>query len=502
MSSIKFILTALAIFLLSNSFLFCQQEIEKQILKGLDACYNFDWNQADQTFKNIIEKYPDDPRGYHFESSIYLWYYLGGNNKDDLDSFEKYSDLTLEKGDALLDKNEKNEMALYFLGANYNYRAIAFGKAGNFLDAAWATKKSETYLNQSLEINPARTDAYLGLGLYNFAIAQIPASFKWALNLVGISGEKDLGVKYLETVAEGGKYAKVEAKYYLAQIDMDFLIDYESSAAILKKLIRKYPGNILFNYSYAVLLMKQRKLTEANKLLVKVIKVGDKQFNQITSFSYFLKGDINFRNNQLDSAKTYYLHFLDQADNNDYAGIASYRLAICYEATGEREEAVKYFEKAQNGNMDLDDDIYAKRKGEMYAKRTLSSLELNLIFDYNMIEAGKYKAAYDSLQSILPQIQSEKIKAEAFLYKSEAAFYMGNYQESIDLANQALGLNSSNEKWVIPFSYYYLARAYKKLGNTEEVKSFAEKADEENNYDYQNKLKNLLYVFQADSTKN
>ncbi len=497
----KVILTLCSLFVCSF-LMFGQQEIERQIYKGLDACYNFNWTQADAAFKGLIEKYPDDPRGYHFESSLYLWYYLGGKDKNDLDTFETFSDKAIEKAEAILETNEKSELALYFLGASYSYRAIAFGKAGNFLDAAWATKKSETFLSELLELNPGKTDAYLGLGLYNFAVAHIPSAFKWALNLVGISGDKDAGVKYIEMAADDGKYTRVEAQYYLAQIEMDFLIDYESSAAILKRLVRKYPRNLLFNYSYAVLLMKQKKLTEANKFLDKVISAKAKQFSQIISFSYFLKGDINFRNNRLDSAKTYYINFINNAEDNDYTGIAAYRLGICYEADGNRETAVKYFEKAQNGNMDLDDDIYAKRKSEIYLKRTLSPTELNLIFISNMIEAGKYKAAYDSVSSILPGIRAEKLKAEALLYQSDAAFYMGDYQESAELASQVLQLDSSNEKWVIPFSYYNLARANKKLGNTEVVKLNAEKADEENDYDYQNKLRNLLSPLTEDPSTN
>lgn len=479
-----------------------QQDIERRVLKGLDACYNFSWDQADQIFKGLIEKYPEDPRGYHFESSIYLWYYLGGNDKNDLDTFEVYSDKALEFGEAMLNENDKNETALYILGANYNYRAIAFGKAGNFLDAAWATKKSESFLSTVLELNPKLNDAYLGLGLYNFAVAQIPPAFKWALNLVGISGDTDTGVRYIETAAENGRYAKVEAQYYLAQIKIDFLSNYESAAVILKKLISRYPQNLLFNYSYAVLLMKQRKLDEADKLLDKVIKADNQQFSQVTSFSYFLKGDINFRFNRPDTAKTYYLRFLNNAGDNDYTGIAAYRLAICFEATGNRVEAVKYFQKAQTGNMDLDDDIYARRKGELFEKRTISPNEFKLIFVSNLIESGKYKTAYDSLMSYLPEIKSESLKTEAIFYQGEAAFYMGDYQESVDLARQVITKDSSNEKWVIPFSYYYMARANKKLGNLSEVKWYVEKAEAENNYDYQNKLRNLLYPLREEPSKN
>jgi tetratricopeptide (TPR) repeat protein len=119
-----------------------------------------------------------------------------------------------------------------------------------------------------------------------------------------------------------------------------------------------------------------------------------------------------------------------------------------------------------------------------------------------MILSGKYKAAYDSLAAILPLIQAPKLKAEALLYMSEADYNMGNYKESIDLADSSLAIDPSNEKWIIPFSYYCLARANKKLGNTDEVKLNSEKAWDENQYDYQNKLKNLLYPLVEDSLKN
>ena len=75
---------------------------------------------------------------------------------------------------------------------------------------------------------------------------------------------------------------------------------------------------------------------------------------------------------------------------------------------------------------------------------------------------------------------------------------MGNYQESAELAGQVPEMDSSNEKWVIPFAYYYLAKANKKLGNQDAVKLNVQKADDENNYDYQNKLRNLLYPIEEE----
>ena len=72
-------------------------KINNLVLTGLDHCYHFKWNKAESTFKQVIEKYPNDPQGYHYLSSVYFWYYLSNKNEDDLSSFKKFSDEAIDK---------------------------------------------------------------------------------------------------------------------------------------------------------------------------------------------------------------------------------------------------------------------------------------------------------------------------------------------------------------------------------------------------------------------
>ena len=204
-------------------------------------------------------------------------------------------------------------------------------------------------------------------------------------------------------------------------------------------------------------------------------------------------GDVYYKKNNFDSAIVYYKNFLQLTPDNDYTGIASFRLGISYEITGERDSAKTYFELCDKGNMDLDDDIYAKRKGPVYFKRTLSDNEISVIKASNLIESGNYQAAYDSLTNLLDEIVSEKLKAETYLYLSESAFYLGKYDESISLASAALKTNVMDEKWILPFANYFAARANQKLGDDQAVNYFIEQIEEYSDYDYQNKMKNLLY---------
>jgi len=492
----KYILNLLLIIILFTFFSKATfpQSITKDIKGGLELCYNFKWKQAEEIFAGMIKEYPEKTDGYHFLSGIYLWYYLGNRDKDDFTSFVKYSDKALEIGLAEVDENPQSVNINYLLGSNYMYRAIAFTRDENYLDAVWASKKSENYLNAALEIDPKFSDAYLGLGLYNFAVGQIPSAFQWALSLAGIQGDKQIGINFIKKAATQGSLAKVEAQYYLSQILSEVLFENEAAIYYLKNLIRKYPENLLFNYSYAVLEVKERNLRDAQRILSKIVHSDNPRFSQIISFSNFLMGDIFFRKNQFDSAKVYYLSFLKSTPTNDYNGIAHYRLALSYELTDDRKNAEKYFSVCGSGNMDLEDDQFAKRKGEIYSRRTISVNEIELMRFANLIEIGKYQNAYDSLKIILPKLKSDWLKAEALLNLSEASFMLGKLDESLSSALSSKEINPSDEKWIAPFAAYYAARVYHKRNDMKNTAAMIEQVEDYSDYDYQNKLKNLLFT--------
>ena len=98
--------------LLFSSQVNSQQIIDKQIQIGLDKIYNFNWNAGFEAFNNVINKYPDDPRGYHYKSTIYLWFFLGNLNEVNLDSFNYYSDKSLELAELKRKKNPSAEIKL------------------------------------------------------------------------------------------------------------------------------------------------------------------------------------------------------------------------------------------------------------------------------------------------------------------------------------------------------------------------------------------------------
>ena len=465
---------------------------EDEVLTGLNECYHFRWSKAEEIFQSIINKYPDDPEGYHYLSGVYFWYYLGNKNDNDFEKFKKLSDEAIDKAKNKLDKNEQDASSLYIIGSSYNYRTVAFAKAGNYVDAVWAAKKSETYLSDCLQADSVFYDAYFGLGLYNYAMANIPSGFKWVLNLAGIKGNEKKGLRYIRITSEKGKYAKTEAKYYLAQILSDALMEPEKASSYLGSLIKKYPENILFNYSMAAAEIKKKNPVTAERILQNIVKSKNNKFSQIIALSGFLLGDVNFRENKFGEAVKYYQGFLNSASDKDYTGIASLRLALSFEILGDRRNAVIYFKHAQKGNPELEDDAFAARKGEIYSDRTVAETEKGIIKAANMIESGSFSKASEQLQNLIAQIKTEKLKAEAYYLLSESQYYMNDFKNSLDNALKAAGMNTGDEKWIAPYSWFNAARSAYKAGDKKNAQKYLKEAKEYSSFDYQKKLDGML----------
>jgi tetratricopeptide (TPR) repeat protein len=479
------------------SFLFsfqtlAEDNIDLIIKRGLDNCYHFRWKSAEQDFQKIIEQKPEDPRGYHYLSGIYLWYYLSSGSNSDFKNFMKYSDIALSRGEALLEKEPSGESVNLVLGNAYSYRALGNVKAESYINAIWASKRSEKYLKRVLELNPGNYDAYLGLGLYNFAAAQIPAAFKWALSLAGISGDEETGIRYIKLTAEKGNLNKVEAQYYLSQLLTGVTFDFKTAGEMLKKLHNRYPSNILFSYALAVVHLKQNDTEGAEKLLKSITSSNNTRFIQVLSYANFLLGDVYFRRNEFREAPVYYNKFIETTTTRDYKGIAFLRMGLSFEMENDITSAQESYRRTAEGNSDIEEDVFAKRKGNTLRKNSLNKDERMLVKYVNLTQAGNYQEALHNLRLLTDSTDNELVKAEAFLYCSEAALKLGRFEEALNFALKGAGAQTGNEGWVKAWSYYNAAYASRQLGNRNEMLKFIEKAEDNNRWDYQAQIENMI----------
>jgi len=493
---LKYLTTRLLLLNILLSFCFSgsinsQSDLNPRISIGTESLYNFSFNSAEKIFDNIIINYPESPAGYYYKSISHLWFFLDNKNEIALENFILLTDTVIEKAEAIILEDSSDLFVLYLLSSTYMNRTFAYTRDENYFDAVVAARKFHFYIDQLFEEDSLYYDAYMSRGLFNFAISQAPQTWSWALNLAGMTGNKKLGLKYLELAAEKGRFSKIDAQFYLSQIYSEFLLKYKPAGKILDELNYRFPKNLLFRFALANLQTNTFDSFNAIRNYKQIYTSKDTNFIQLKCYAGMSLGDILYSKGEYEQARKYYVSFLENTTDEHFKGITAFHIGLSYLFEGDSLSALLYFDKVADGNEDLDDDLYARVLGERFLNQLPSLNELKLMLVSNMIYAGKFRLAIDSLEKFLEQNIPDTLRAEAILYLSDAYYCLGNNKKSLEYAVAVFNFDDC-ELWVKPFACYYAARASKELKNYVDAEFFIGYASNFNNYFYENKLRDKL----------
>ena len=230
---------------------------------GLDLMMDGDLDGAIAVFKEIQRTNPESPVGYLLEADATWWriYYSTANLVDpdvfaatDLPStpydghFEDLLNITITKSDARIKHNQDVARSYLYAGMAYALRARLAGLRDKDLPTARAGKKMRTLLLKALELDPRLTDAYLGVGIYNYFVDTLSAVVKILRWFIGLPGGSRLeGLKQMQLAAEKGDLTRAEAKFYLAKdYSRQNERQFERSMQLFRELEREYPHNPLW----------------------------------------------------------------------------------------------------------------------------------------------------------------------------------------------------------------------------------------------------------------
>ncbi|GBD89749.1 tetratricopeptide repeat protein [bacterium BMS3Abin04] len=464
----------------------------QKIAQGIPYLYNLELKKASDIFNEAAKISPDDPRSYYYIAQIHLWSFLGSKEEHEYKQFFKFSDIAKNKIESIEKIDGKDYLADFWKGNIYTQRALAYSSKDKMLDAFWAAKKAIGYLEDVIDEKPDFYDAYLGIGIFDYALTYVPGIFKFALTLTGLDADKLQGFNNVRLAKQKGSLFKTEATFHLARMYTDYLAEYDSSAILLNSLIKKFPRNSLFIYQYAITLIYQRKLDLAEKELYKVINLNNKNFSQTNSFSYFLLGDVQLRKNNFNEAIENYIKFLTTTKAVDYTGIAGLRVALCYKFLNNEKLYEKYLLLARNGNKDIPEDSYAKEYSEILFEYDLNKNQLTVIQAGNYLLAGEYKDVAKILNPVLHRIKQPDWKGKVLIYLAESNIELGNYNSAFNFASRAISVNYNFDKWILPYALYLKAKAYWLTGNDKEAVKYLLKAENENDYYKKEYLQSLI----------
>jgi tetratricopeptide (TPR) repeat protein len=238
---------------------------ESRAAKVVDSFYNLEFDAARNAAKSLQTDYPEHPAGYFYDSvAIYQRFILEADRREELlAAFEAATERTLEKSESYLPTGPAT--GHYYLGAAHGFRARARISLGKRFAAVRSARRGAKHMREAVELDPSFTDAYLGLGMYNYYLSRVPKAVKpLAALAIGMWGDRDEGLRQLNRVAAEGRAARMEARSALAGIFASPKEKrYAEALPLLEELERRYPRNPIYRLRKVLVLERLGRWQEA-----------------------------------------------------------------------------------------------------------------------------------------------------------------------------------------------------------------------------------------------
>lgn len=240
--------------------LLCVQNVSGQIpsedgfdartKRGVDYIYNLEFERADQEFSELVKMRPRHPAGHFFLAMVQWWRILIDiENEQYDDQFHKALDNVIDLCDELLDENKNDVTALFFKGGAIGFKGRLEAHRSQWLAAANAGRRALPIVREASALDPDNYDILLGTGIYNYYAEVIPEKYPFVKPLLLFipSGDRDKGIQQLTKTSQRGKYAAIEATYFLMQLYYLHEKNYGMALSYALTLHERFPNNVLFH---------------------------------------------------------------------------------------------------------------------------------------------------------------------------------------------------------------------------------------------------------------
>ncbi|HYL34510.1 MAG TPA: tetratricopeptide repeat protein [Bryobacteraceae bacterium] len=253
--------------LLAGTYLAAQ---DLQLSEAYDHFYNLEYDDAVADFTADTEQHPDDPGAWNHlaQAILYQAMYRSGALESELVSgsnpflrrtkvritaaehqrFDDAIGAALRLAQAQLQTDPDDPRAIYAQGVAYGLRAnYNFLVRKAWLDALHDATDARKAHNRLCELEPDNVDARLIPGVYDYVAGSLPFGYRILGFLAGYHGDRDRGIRTLESVARQGASNRTDAQVLLAAI---YRREHRPKDAVplVADLIAQFPRNHLLRF--------------------------------------------------------------------------------------------------------------------------------------------------------------------------------------------------------------------------------------------------------------
>lgn len=356
---------------------------------AVNNMYNFNFLEAEKEYKWLKVKYPNHPLGDFLLGLNEWWKIVPDTKQENFDNqCHAYMDAAIDKADDMFDENKKNKEAAFFLSAAYAIKGRLYAEREKWVKSAWAGKQAIKYLDYSRGEENINPELLFGDGVYNYYSRWIHDNYKSLRPLLTFfrKGDKNLGIKQLENVANNAFYSRMEARYFLIQI---YASENQTvkSLSMARQMHSLYPNNSFFHRYVARNSFALGRLDEAeiyaNELMARLDEKKYGYGDNDGRYAAYILGYVNQYYKRNDGqAKFYYQKCINYSLNNNTKESGYYvasnlalgkmalqqnenKVAVDYfaEVLKNSEKESTYYKEAKKALEDLTKKLKAQKKG-------------------------------------------------------------------------------------------------------------------------------------------
>jgi tetratricopeptide (TPR) repeat protein len=322
-----------------------------------------------------VELKPEHPAGHFFLAMVQWWKILIDiENEEHDDKFHESLDRVIDLCDKMLRRNENDVTALFFKGGAIGFQGRLETHRSQWLAAANAGRKALPIVQQAAALDPGNHDIQLGMGIYNYYAEVVPREYPFVKPLLMFvpSGDRLKGIEQLRLASEKGKYASIEATYFLMQIYYQFEKNYTLALELGRRLHERFPNNMLFHRYLGRCLVSTSSWAEVQQVFGDIAaraRRGQRGYTpSIEREAAYYLGLCEMNNRLYDAALRHFYRCdelsrgLDRDEPSGFMVMANLKAGNIYDVQGKRTLAVEQYRKV----LEMKEYLGSRRLAEQF----------------------------------------------------------------------------------------------------------------------------------------
>ncbi|MEA3462814.1 MAG: hypothetical protein U9R49_13085 [Bacteroidota bacterium] len=326
------------------------------LLEKVETCiqhtYGFSFGEARDIQAELSKASPGHPAPVFLEALIVYWenFPLLPSNKAS-EQFVSLMDGVIEMAKELREDSLTYTEGVFFDLFGRAFKAMFWADNGKSGKVIGDLGNMYRYTKKGFDLKEEFVEFYFSTGLYNYYIEAYPEAHPAYKPFVSFmhKGDRELGLEQLGHAIDHAVFLKVEAILFMSIIQLKYQDDLNTAAIYAEKLVRQFPGNIMYQGHLIIILLYQQRYSQVKDLLLETADQKDRYSEMTRTLAgAFLAEKVS---GDETSARTGYLECIEYAESfgpfaEVYEAIAYMGLSRLHEKQRLQKEADAYARKA------------------------------------------------------------------------------------------------------------------------------------------------------------